>query len=399
MLKTLHTIIALFIIILLSISHWLATNKKINYREVNQKIEILKNSITDYQYAMLTNSTDIQKEYDRVTFDYQQVEIFRQLYRKDNSDSYLLKEVTPLSDYLNNYNYKDLKEKAWIKESVIIEQMNNKLLSREYKIKWYEDISQKTYILIKVDQRNKNTLMSKVEYVKWEAVIDITSDSLPPINISYLNSAIIPLYAEWYKIIEFDGETSNWEYTIAINKFFDSIDSKSTYDITHWMYIKKWSYYYLISESAYWNYLNQDRFSFNSYDIKSLFERKYREENGIQDRYSYSKVDDRAEVLRENIYSHLDKVFLKYKQWNTSQQYTDILVQVQKNVIDFKKSNSFNDENYKDITSPEKEKIAYAKFKKNKNKLKIVDFLISYLSDEIYKNTLDDTLSDFLPKE
>ncbi len=398
MIKNIATLMVLFTIIFLSISQWLAENKKISYRDVDQKIEILRSSVLDYQYARIMNLPDAQKEYNRVKFDYKQVQTFIDLFKKESKDKYAFNYRNTLEYYLNDYNYQALKLKAWIKESVTTEQINIELFSRKYKVKWYEDISEKIYIILKLNQKSNNTAIAKVSYSKEEMIVDTASDSLPSVSNKYLNSNIIPLHAQWYKVIEVDKESFNWEYTIAINKFVSSINNEDRYSITHWMYIQKWSHYFLISGSRYSRYPNSDRFSFNSYDVKSFFDRKYREENGDQDRYDYSRNDDRKNVLREKIYAHLDNSFHKYKAKRTSKQYVNFLTTVQKKVVLFKKTEKFNEQDYEDITTLEKEKAAYKIFKRNKNKLKIVEFLTSYLSDEIYKNTLDDTLSDFLPK-
>jgi hypothetical protein len=100
--------------------------------------------------------------------------------------------------------------------------------------------------------------------------------------------------------------------------------------------------------------------------------------------------------LEENLNNKLKIIFDKIKSKKTEKEYLSFLEIVKTKIITFSADREKYDNLVENIVDNKSFNIAYKKYKRYKDQEKIVNILLVFISNEIYENTLEDTISDFI---
>ena len=388
--------------ILLSVSFlWIsvdAAEKQVTYSDISKKRSILMESIKDYKKIDILGLEWKDKAYKRMETDYK---ILQEYYSLSNWNSNSYGSIQALESYIKNMSLNNILSSMKIMDSVYIKEDTPDIFKKSYTADLnITDKEWKYYMWIYAVPNNNWSVYDKN--------VEVYSDELtkvPAINFNMRDAAILSdMKGHPFKMVKVDPESFQWDYNIALDKFVTNIEHGRSYTIAHWFYKKQWDNYLLISKNSTYRHgaanLFYSRFELSEYSLKRSFENMYMTENGITNYNRYSSSQSSVEkdrVTREALYTNLDVVFSRYKAKMENSSYIAFLKKVKQRVVDFNNSatkNSLID--YKTIINQDAADSAYEHFKVTKDKLKIVDILISYLSDEIYKNSLEDTLKDFL---
>ena len=346
-----------------------AIETKYDYKksyEISKKIWELVNK---YYYSIVFDKKDEAKIYwdiEKKIVEYNKVSKRNSYYKESTINEFL--------DYPNN---QEIINKLWYHTIKYYNDYSgeNSLFLKEHKISLDEiKLNNKVewlYLWIKVDEFNQN---------------DRYSDKQP--------TRLKTIYTKYNKdkkvhFTKVNLEKYKWKIKIDISKIIKKIDTKKSYRISFNFYLKKWDNYISLINRNIINY-----FSFDKYTVKSFLDRKYREETNP--RWNYYSNNSARETLEENLNNKLKIIFDKIKSKKTEKEYLSFLETVKTKVITFSSDKEKYDNLVESIIDNNSFNIAYKKYKKYKDQEKIINTLLVFVSNEIYENTLEDTISDFI---
>ena len=381
----------LLILVLLSLSFW---TTYASYW-IEKVVETAKEIPTKYDYYKAEKlykevSDSVNKYYYNIVFekwnkdsDYKTIE--KKLneynkYRKLNS-YYKYSQEAKVSDIINNVNTQEIINTLWY-HTISYNRYddysnNNSLFIKEYNISDIKNIKLNDkidwiYLWLKFDKINIENRYDKRNNNKY----------LKNIYTKYDNK-------NWIAFKKIDLEKFDWKIKININKFVKEINKDEIYWISFNFYIKKWDNYIKLIK-----YNINSTFTFDKYSITRALERKYMEEtNPNEVYYRNSSINTKLdEVLNEK----LKTIFEKIKNKKTNWEYLAFLENVKSKIIKFTKDREKYTKLVEEVKDEKSFQNAFSKFKKYKKQEKIVNILLVFISNEIYQNTLEDTIKDFI---
>ena len=379
----------ILIIVLIFLSFWLNQSfawfeqvdeikEETNYNKSYKLSLETRKLMNEYYSAMVFEKNDANKIYSKavskfeeykkirkiISWKYYREIVFKDFIRNTNTDS-IIRELWYNKIYYNSYEDR-------VKSSFFIKEHNIDLSN----IKINEKIDG-IYLWMNINRIEKRVINSNLK------------KELPTFRENYLKNIYIKYNSKEISFKKIDLEKFDWKININILKLVKNIKKDERINVQINFYIKKWdSYIWML------RYPINDRFSFSEYDIKSSFEQKFSKENNPNyNKYRNNSVQDK---INEKLNNKLEFIFNKIKRTKSEKEYITFLKWVRKRIISF--NNNIN--KYKSLTSwittIDSYNSSYNKFVEIKNKERIVTLLLVFISEEIYKNELEWTISDFI---
>jgi len=166
----------------------------------------------------------------------------------------------------------------------------------------------------------------KIEWLYlWIKIDDFSQNDEYSIKQDWVLKTIYTKYNKDNKVhfTKVDLEKYDWKVKIDISKIIKEIDTKKWYNVSFNFYLKKWDNYISLLNKGITNY-----FSFDTFTISCVLDRKYREETNPKWKY-YSNNSTR-EKIEENLNNKLKIIFDKIKSKKTEKEYLSFLETVKK---------------------------------------------------------------------
>ena len=345
--------------------------EKYDWQKSYQVAREIRELVNKYYYAIIFEKND-EKEI------YWNIEKKLVKYNKISKRNVYSKEAK-IKDFLDNSNNQEIINTLWY---------------HTIQYSRYNDYSKNSSLFNKehtIDLSNIK-LNNKIEWLYlWIKIDEFEKKDRYNYNLLWKLKSVYTKYDK-NKNIHFNKvnlDKYTWKIKINILKIKKEINFEKSYKISLNFYLKKWNNYIALVNS---NII--DIFSFDKYTIKDSFSRKYREETNPRGNYYWNNnSQERLEVALNN---KLKTIFDKIKSKKTEKEYILFLEGVKGKIINFSSDREKYDNLVKDITNNKTFNIAYKKYKKYKDQEKIINILLVFISNEIYENTLEDTISDFI---
>ena len=234
------------------------------------------------------------------------------------------------------------------------------------------------YLWMKVNTYNQDKYFQKVQ--KWG------------LNIKKLASVYTKHNHKEVKFKKIDLETFDWKIKIDISKIIKEFKKWNEYNVAFNFYFKVDDNYVSLL-----TYSINSNFNFSEYSIQRSFEQKYRKETNPTNNYYYrDRWNSINEKMEEKLNEKLSSIFKKIEAWKTKSEYINFLKLVKSKVIAFTNNRTKYNELYTIVKDQKSYNSAYSKYIKIKDKEKVVNLLLLFITNEIYENELEWTIKDFI---